>query len=106
MRKRRFMFSLACGIIAVVLLVCAYIIEYPLEPNYPNIYQALPEDTGAFFLIFTFVFSVLGVVLSCIERRKYKPNAVWYINVIVCSILSVWMFIIIAIGAFWGYVFS
>ncbi len=100
-------FSLFCGMISVVSLICAYFIAYPIRSNHPALYQAIPQNTTAILLLFVLVFSILGVIVSLIVGKKRKGmKAAWYVNVILCSLLSICSIIMWAIGFFWAYVFS
>ena len=99
------MVSLILLIISVISISCAYIIQY-ISPILGNLGQALPEHFVAILLIFTLIFSVAGIIMCFVERkRKHATGLLWYVKVIVFSVLSVYLTGVVAIGTFWGLLF-
>mgnify|MGYP007098412458 FL=1 len=99
------MVSLILLIISVLSISCAYIIQYN-SPILGNLGQALPEHFVAILLIFTLIFSVAGIIMCFVERkRKHATGLLWYVKVIVFSVLSVYLTGVVAIGTFWGLLF-
>ena len=99
------MVSLILLIISVISISCAYIIQYE-SPILGNLGQALPEHLVAILLIFTLIFSVAGIIMCFVERKgKHATGLLWYVKVIVFSVLSVYLTGVVAIGTFWGLLF-
>lgn len=85
------MVSLILLLISVISISCAYIIQYK-SPILGNLGQALPEHFVAILLIFTLIFSVAGIIMCFVERkRKHATGLLWYVKVIVFSVLSVYL---------------
>ena len=89
------MVSLILLIISVISISCAYIIQYK-SPILGNLGQALPEHFVAILLIFTLIVE---------RKRKHATGLLWYVKVIVFSVLSVYLTGVVAIGTFWGLLF-
>ena len=99
------MVSLILLLISVISISCAYIIQFK-SPILGNLGQALPEHFVAILLIFTLIFSVAGIIMCFVERkRKHATGLLWYVKVIVFSVLSVYLTGVVAIGTFWGLLF-
>ena len=76
------MVSLILLLISVISISCAYIIQYK-SPILGNLGQALPEHFVAILLIFTLIFSVAGIIMCFVERkRKHATGLLWYVKVI------------------------
>ena len=97
--------SLILLIISVIFITCAYIITYQ-SSILGNLGQALPENLAALLIIFTLIFSIAGIIMCFVERkRKHATGLLWYVKVIVLSVLSVYLTGVVAIGTFWGLLF-
>ena len=92
--KRICVFSLICGIVAVISFAGFLMLMTPTISHGYNelmkLQRALPRNIMLYLWLASVAFSLAGVILSFVERRrKESVSPLWYVCLFECSLIFV-----------------